>query len=103
MWPLPYTVFFLPRTALGHRWLHGEVLTGWTHAALTSKEKSSSTRLRITETSLMVQWLRFCAPNAGGPGLIPGQELDPTYHRSLHARRKIKDPESHKLRPTTDK
>ena len=96
MWPLPYIVFFLPRTALGHRWLHGEVLTGWTHAALTSKKKSSSTKLKITETSLIVQWLRFRAPNAGGPGLIPGQELDPTCHKSLHARRKIKDPESHK-------
>ena len=24
-------------------------------------------------TSLMVQWLRFCAPNEGGPGLILGQ------------------------------
>ena len=24
-------------------------------------------------TSLVVQWLRLCAPNAGGPGLIPGQ------------------------------
>ncbi|TEA42458.1 hypothetical protein DBR06_SOUSAS1810269, partial [Sousa chinensis] len=23
--------------------------------------------------SLMVQWLRCCAPNAGGPGSIPGQ------------------------------
>ncbi|TEA32997.1 hypothetical protein DBR06_SOUSAS7410054, partial [Sousa chinensis] len=23
--------------------------------------------------SLVVQWLRFCAPNAGGPGSIPGQ------------------------------
>ena len=23
--------------------------------------------------SLVVQWLRLCAPNAGGPGLIPGQ------------------------------
>ena len=21
----------------------------------------------------MVQWLRLCAPNAGGPGSIPGQ------------------------------
>ena len=21
----------------------------------------------------MVQWLRLCVPNAGGPGLIPGQ------------------------------
>ena len=24
-------------------------------------------------TSLLVQWLRLSAPNAGGPGLIPGQ------------------------------
>ena len=24
-------------------------------------------------TSLVVQWLRLCAPNAGGQGLIPGQ------------------------------
>ena len=23
---------------------------------------------------LVVQWVRLCAPNAGGPGLIPGQE-----------------------------
>ena len=29
-------------------------------------------------TSLVAQWLRFCAPNTGGPGSIPGQELDPT-------------------------
>ena len=25
------------------------------------------------ETSLVVQWLRLHAPNAGGPSLIPGQ------------------------------
>ena len=24
-------------------------------------------------TALVVQWLRLCAPNAGGPGLTPGQ------------------------------
>ncbi|TEA28979.1 hypothetical protein DBR06_SOUSAS11410018, partial [Sousa chinensis] len=23
--------------------------------------------------SLVVQWIRLCAPNAGGPGSIPGQ------------------------------
>ena len=27
----------------------------------------------IQGTSLVVQWLRLCAPNAGGPGSIPGQ------------------------------
>ena len=26
-----------------------------------------------TGTSLVVQWLRLCALNAGGPGSIPGQ------------------------------
>ena len=29
--------------------------------------------LKLTGTSLVVQWLRLCAPNAGGPGSIPGQ------------------------------
>ena len=27
---------------------------------------------------LVVRWLRCHAPNAGGPGLIPGQEIYPT-------------------------
>ena len=27
----------------------------------------------IAEMSLVVQWLRLCAPSAGGLGLIPGQ------------------------------
>ena len=31
--------------------------------------------------SLVFQWLRLQPPNAGGPGLIPGQrELDPMFH-----------------------
>ena len=29
--------------------------------------------IHIVGTSLVVQWLRFCSPNAGGLGLIPGQ------------------------------
>ena len=29
------------------------------------------------ETSLVVQWLRLCTPNAGGLGLIPGQDSRP--------------------------
>ena len=35
------------------------------------KEKQSLIRIRIG-TSLVVQWLRFCASSGGGPGLIPG-------------------------------
>jgi len=35
---------------------------------------SISSRLKVTKgwTSLVLQWLRLCAPNAGVPGLIPG-------------------------------
>ena len=36
----------------------------------------------------MVQWLRLCTPNAGGPGSIPGQETRSHMHaatKSLHA------------------
>ena len=31
-------------------------------------------------SSLVVQWLRLLAPNAGGLDLIPDLELDPTCH-----------------------
>ena len=30
---------------------------------------------------LVIQWLRFCIPNAGGPGLIQSRELDPTSRK----------------------
>ncbi|TEA33197.1 hypothetical protein DBR06_SOUSAS8010046, partial [Sousa chinensis] len=30
-------------------------------------------RRTLQGTSLVVQWLRLCAPNARGPGSIPGQ------------------------------
>ena len=39
-------------------------------------------------TSLVAQWLRHCTPNAGGPGLIPGQGTRSHVHdatKSLHA------------------
>ncbi|TEA37693.1 hypothetical protein DBR06_SOUSAS9210008, partial [Sousa chinensis] len=38
--------------------------------------------------SLVVQWLRLCAPNAGGPGSIPGQGTRSHMHattKSSHA------------------
>ena len=31
-------------------------------------------------TSLVVQWLRLCAPNAGGPASIPGQGIRSHMH-----------------------
>ena len=41
-----------------------------------------------SETSLVAQCVRLCAPNAGGPGSIPGQGTRFHMHavtRSLHA------------------
>ena len=43
-------------------------------------------------TSLVVQWVRLCTPNAGGLGLIPGQGTRSCTHattESLHAATKI--------------
>ena len=39
-------------------------------------------------TSLVVQWIRLCAPNAEGPGSIPGKVTRPHMHaatKSMHA------------------
>ena len=53
-------------------------------------------------TSLVIQWLTICTPNAGGPGSIPGQGtryhmLQLRFHmlklKILHATMKIEDPE----------
>ena len=50
----------------------------------------------------MVQWLRLYIPNAGGPGLIPGQG---TRSHTLqlkkipHAAMKIEDPEGRNQDP----
>ena len=55
-------------------------------------------------TSLEVQWLRLCTPNAGGPGLIPGQRTRshmpqlrvPTLQVKIpHVAMKIEDPMHH--------
>ena len=45
-------------------------------------------------TSLVVQWLRLCAPNAGARGLIPGQgtKAHMLQPKISHAAMKIEDP-----------
>ena len=43
--------------------------------------------------SLVVQWLRPCAPNAGGPGSISGQGTRSYVSQLLHAA--TKDPACH--------
>ncbi|TEA25694.1 hypothetical protein DBR06_SOUSAS2510124, partial [Sousa chinensis] len=35
--------------------------------------------------SLVVQWLRLCAPNAGGPGWIPGQGTRSHMHAATES------------------
>ena len=44
-------------------------------ASLIVREVKLKTTVR--RTSLVVQWLRLCAPNAAGPGSIPGQGTKP--------------------------
>ena len=45
----------------------------WTIVQRDSLSLRIQARVLEWGTSLVVQWLRLRAPNAGGPGLIPGQ------------------------------
>ena len=58
--------------------------------------KKGNTKNASTGTSLVAQWLRLCAPNAGGLGSIPGQGTRSHTHtstKSLHAA--TKEPACH--------
>ena len=46
--------------------------------------------LRKKGISLVVQWLRFCASNAGGTGSIPGWRIDPTSHETKKKKKERK-------------
>ena len=50
----------------------------WLNCSVTIKKKTlfSTLMKRYLESSLVVQWLRLHAPNAEGPGSIPGQEIN---------------------------
>ena len=51
-------------------------------------KKRQSLQEVVPGASLVAQWLRLHAPNAGGPGLIPGQGTRSHMHavtKSLHA------------------
>ena len=54
---------------------------------------------------MVVQWLRLCAPNAGGLGSIPGQgtRSHMPQLKILHATMKTEDPKYCNLRPSTAK
>ena len=62
-------------------WLKGGLQPGqWAQSPPLSPPRASSQslflhpiKMRFLETSPVVQWLRLCAPKAGGPGLIPGE------------------------------
>ena len=44
---------------------------------------------QVSRTSLAVQWLRFRAPNAGGPGSIPGLGRSPEKGMAIPFSRKL--------------
>ncbi|TEA34858.1 hypothetical protein DBR06_SOUSAS4310039, partial [Sousa chinensis] len=45
--------------------------------------------------SLVVQWLRLCTPNAGGPGSIPGQRTRSHMPQLRVCMLQLKDPTCH--------
>ena len=49
---------------------HFGTLKSWEYELLCSKGRTTKTG---KGTSLVVQWLKLHDPNAGGPGMIPGQ------------------------------
>ena len=57
----------------------------WKLKTFRKKKKKKRERER---TSLEVQWLRLCAPCAGGPASVPGQET----RKTEHAAAKIEEP-----------
>ena len=60
-------------------------------------------QMAFVGTSLMVQWLRFQVPNAGGPGLIPDQGTRSHTPQLKDPACYNKDQRSHLLRPTAAK
>ena len=63
--------------------------TDFTLARLAIFKKSTN---RNHQTSLVVQWLRLCTPNAGGLGLIPGQRTRSHISQLRVWMPKLKDP-----------
>ena len=55
-----------------------------------SYRKLLTTPMENEQTSMVVQWLRLHAPNVGGPGSIPVQDLTSTK-KILQTSTKIED------------
>ena len=47
-------------------------------------------------TSLVVQWVRLCTPNVGGPGSIPGQRTKSLRATAKDPAHSNEDPACHK-------
>ena len=59
-----------------------------THFNISTGELKVKIKKKTGGTSLVVQWLRLCAPNAGGLGSIPGQGTR-SHMQSSHVAMKI--------------
>ena len=68
-WEIPWTGSLLGYSPQGHK----EMDITAQKTFLMSRNRKSLINKGPPGTSLVVQWLRFHAPNAAGPGLIPGQ------------------------------
>ena len=70
--------------------LHSKSTSGLTYTAEPGHQKYNM------GTSLVIQWLRLCAPDAGGLGLIPGQgtrshipQLRPSTNKNKYEKKKV--------------
>ena len=68
-------------------WGHTELDTTEVTAAAAGTKPPPYIKTALQVTSLVVQWLRLCAPNAGSLGSIPGQGTRPymPQFKSSHA------------------
>ncbi|TEA25904.1 hypothetical protein DBR06_SOUSAS5710017, partial [Sousa chinensis] len=55
----------------------------------------------IGGTSLVVQWVRICTPNAGGPGSIPSRGTRSHMHAAYGMQLRVHMPQLRRLHATT--
>ena len=51
-----------------------------------------SNKTKFLRTSLVVEWIRLCAPNAGGLRSIPGQGTDIPHTKTTEPKSRNEDP-----------
>ena len=72
-WKIPWTEEPVRLQSMGSQRVGYDWATSMLKDRCLRKQNFMKFRNFFFFTSLVVQWLRLCTPNAGGPGSIPGQ------------------------------